>query len=115
MNIEDFREYCLAKVGVSEDLPFGDNTLVFKVYDKIFALTSTEGEFRINLKCNPYEIEEIREKYSAVIPGYHMNKKHWNTVIIDGSISDDIIKQWIDKSYLLVVNKLPVKLRNKLN
>lgn len=114
MNIEDFREYCLSKSEVTESFPFDDKTLVFKVCDKMFALTSVEGDFRINLKCCPYEVEERREKYSAVIPGYHMNKKHWNTVIVDGSISDDLIKQWTDESYNLVIKKLPLKLRNKL-
>lgn len=114
MNIEEFREYCLTKVEVTEGFPFDETTLVFKVFDKMFALTDVEGEFTINLKCNPDKAIELRERYSCVIPGYHMNKKHWNTVIVDGSVSDDLIKEWIDESYSLIVQKLPLKLRNKL-
>lgn len=114
MNIENFREYCLSKAEVTEGFPFDETTLVFKVCDKMFALTNTEGDFRINLKCKPDEAIELREKYSCVIPGYHMNKKHWNTVKVDGSVSDEILKEWIDESYSLIVHKLPLKLRNKL-
>jgi predicted DNA-binding protein (MmcQ/YjbR family) len=114
MNIEEFREYCLSKDEVTEGFPFDETTLVFKVFDKMFALTDTEKDFTINLKCIPEKAIELREKYSSVIPGYHMNKKHWNTVVIDGSLPDDLIKEWIDESYSLVVEKLPLKLRNKL-
>lgn len=114
MNIEEFREYCLSKDEVTEGFPFDKTTLVFKVLDKMFALTDTEGDFTMNLKCKPEKAVELREKYSSVIPGYHMNKKHWNTIIVDGSLSDDLIKEWIDESYSLVVQKLPLKLRKKL-
>jgi len=114
MNIEEFREYCLSKDQVTEGFPFDETTLVFKVLDKMFALTDVEGDFTVNLKSNPEKAIELREKYSCVIPGYHMSKKHWNTIIVDGTLSDDIIKEWIDESYSLVVQKLPLKLRNKL-
>ncbi|MFP4025205.1 MAG: MmcQ/YjbR family DNA-binding protein [Thiohalospira sp.] len=107
MNIEDFRNYCLSKKGVTEELPFDETTLVYKVMGKMFALTDTEDDFSINLKCNPEKVIELREHYpDSVLPGYHMNKKHWNTILIDGKISDKKLYQWIDDSYQLVVEKL---------
>jgi len=107
MNIEDFRNYCLHKKGVTEELPFDETTLVYKVLGKMFALTDTEDEFSINLKCNPEKAIELREQfYGSVLPGYHMNKKHWNTILMHGKIPENLICQWIDESYLLVVNKL---------
>lgn len=106
MNIEDFRIYCLNKKGVTEDTPFDETTLVFKVMGKMFSLTSLNKDFSINLKCDPGLALELRDQHPAVKPGYHMNKKHWNTVDIDGSIPDDLLKKWIDHSYDLVVNKL---------
>lgn len=102
MDIELLREYCLAKKNVTESLPFGDDTLVFKSSGKIFALVNLEGEMNINLKCDPGYALELRERYASVIPGYHMNKKHWNTVIPDGTIPDREIFSWIDHSYELV-------------
>jgi len=107
MNIEEFREYCLAKKGVTESFPFDDSTLVLKVSDKMFALANLDGPLSLNLKCDPEKAIELRETYEAVKPGYHMNKQHWNTIEIDGSISLKIIKQLIDHSYDLVVSKLP--------
>ncbi|QKG78945.1 MmcQ/YjbR family DNA-binding protein [Tenuifilum thalassicum] len=104
MNIEILRDYCISKPDVTEGFPFGEDTLVFKVKGKIFALANLKGELSINLKCDPELAIELRERYSSVIPGYHMNKKHWNTVIIDGSISDDLLLEWIDHSYELVSN-----------
>jgi predicted DNA-binding protein (MmcQ/YjbR family) len=115
MNIEDFREYCLSKNGVSESFPFDETTLVFKVMDKMFALTDTEDDFSINLKCEPEKAIELRERYPAVKPGYHMSKKHWNTVIIDGSVDDEILYKWIDDSYNLIVSKLTKALRESLS
>ena len=109
MNIESIRDYCISKTGVTESFPFDDTTLVFKVAGRMFALIDLEEDLRINLKCDPLEALELREKYRAVIPGYHMNKKHWNTVIIDGSIPVKRIHQWIDDSYDLVVQKLSRK------
>jgi predicted DNA-binding protein (MmcQ/YjbR family) len=114
MNIEEIRTYCLSKKQVTEGLPFGDDTLVFKVKNRMFALMNLERELRINLKCNPDEAVRLREEYPAVSPGYHMNKKLWNTVTIDDSITDDLLKKWIDESYHLVVLKLPQKDRQEL-
>ena len=105
MNIENLRDYCISKKGASESFPFGDDTLVFKVNGKIFALVNLDGDLSINLKCDPALAIELRERYSSVTPGYHMNKKHWNTVIIDGSIPDKEIFSWIDHSYDLVAGK----------
>jgi predicted DNA-binding protein (MmcQ/YjbR family) len=102
MNIEILREYCLNKPDVTEGFPFGEDTLVFKVQGKMFALFNLEGDLTVNLKCDPVYAIELREKYPAVIPGYHMNKKYWNTVIIDGSIPDSELFKWIDLSYGLV-------------
>ena len=114
MNIEDFREYCLSKKGVSEELPFGPETLVFKVMNKIFAITSIDNFVSINLKCDPEVALLIREKYDSVTPGFHMNKKHWNTILINGSISDLLLLKWIDHSYNLVVNSLTKKQKIEL-
>ncbi|RLD53867.1 MAG: MmcQ/YjbR family DNA-binding protein [Bacteroidetes bacterium] len=106
MNIEELRNYCLSKPGVTEGFPFDETTLVFKVLGKMFALTNTDGEFSMNLKCDPQKAIELREHYPAVKPGYHMNKKHWNTIWPDDSIDDFLIYKWIDDSYDLVVSKL---------
>ncbi|MCT4615664.1 MAG: MmcQ/YjbR family DNA-binding protein [Marinifilaceae bacterium] len=114
MNIEQLREYCLSKKECTESFPFDQETLVFKVLDKIFLLTNIEGEFRFNIKCDPEKAILLREQYAGVIPGFHMSKKHWNTVIVDGSISDTILKGWIDDSYELVVSKLSKKLQAKI-
>lgn len=105
MNIEILREYCISKRNVTESFPFGDDTLVFKTQGGIFALVNLEGELSINLKCDPGLAIELRERYSSVVPGYHMNKKHWNTVYIDGSVPDKEVFSWIDHSYDLVFKK----------
>jgi len=105
MNIEILREYCISKKGATESFPFGEDTLVFKVNEKIFALVNLDGDLSINLKCDPVLAIELREKYSSVNSGYHMNKKHWNTVLINGSVPDKEIFLWIDHSYDLVVGK----------
>ena len=102
MDIVAIRDYCMAKDAVAESMPFGDDTLVFKKKKKIFALVNLEGELNLNLKCDPAYALELREKYPSVKPGYHMNKKHWNTVIIDGSIPDINILSLIDHSYEIV-------------
>ena len=114
MHIEEFREYCLQKIAVTESFPFGEDTLVFKVMNKMFALTGLKGEFRINLKCDPEEALELREKYPAVIPGYHMSKKHWNTIVVESLLDDDLIYKWIDDSYNLIVDSLPKKTQEDL-
>ena len=106
MNIESLREYCLSKPGVEETLPFGPDTLVYKVGGKVFLLTGLDSEqLRINVKCDPDKAIELREEYPCVQPGYHMNKKHWNTIVVDGSISSKQLKEWIDWSYELVAKK----------
>lgn len=114
MNIEYYRQYCLTKKGTTEEFPFDNRTLVFKVGGKMFALTDVESFESINLKCDPERAIELREQYSAIIPGYHMNKKHWNTVVLDGSLRDSLICSLIDDSYLLVARSLPKKDREKL-
>ena len=107
MNIEQIREYCLKKKGVTEELPFDEETLVFKVMGKMFLLVPLEKvPLQINLKCDPEKAVELREQFESVQPGYHMSKKHWNTVIIDGSIPKKELFEWIDDSYELVVSGL---------
>lgn len=115
MNIEELREYCMSKKGVTEGFPFGETALVFKVAGKMFCLANMEGELRVNLKNEPEKNIELREHFPAIRPGYHMNKQHWNTVEIDGSIPDKVIKQLIDESYRLIVEKLSKKKRNEFN
>ncbi len=114
MNIEDYREFCLSFNGVTEDFPFDDNTLAFKVMDKIFALTDVEEFDGINLKCDPVKAAMLRDLYKDVKPGYHMNKKHWNTVNPNGDLDDELIKEWIKDSYNLVVEGLSRKKQKKL-
>ncbi len=106
MHIEAIREYCLAKPGAAESFPFGGDTLVFKVKGKIFLLLGLDNDpLQFNVKCNPEKALELREQYHCVIPGYHMNKKHWNTILVDGSVNDKILREWIDDSYELVKGK----------
>ncbi len=111
MDIEAIRAYCLTKKGVEEGFPFDDTTLVIKVGGKIFILISLDGDPSMNLKCDPAKAIELRESNPSITPGYHMNKKHWNTVVLDGSLSKRRILEMIDYSYELVFNSLPVKLR----
>jgi len=111
MDIEEIRAYCLTKNGVEEGFPFGDTTLVLKVGGKIFVLINLDSDPSINLKCDPGRAIDLREVYPAIIPGYHMNKKHWNTVVLDGSLSKKLIMEMIDHSYDLVFQSLPIKLR----
>jgi predicted DNA-binding protein (MmcQ/YjbR family) len=108
VNLEGFREYCLSKLGASEGAPFGETVLVFKVGGKIFALASLDDvPARANLKCDPDLALELRDRYEQVRPGYHMNKKHWNTIEIEAGIPDAEIRKMIDHSYNLVAKKLP--------
>lgn len=103
MHIESLREYCLSKPDTEETFPFGPDILVYKVNGKIYLLAGLDEQpARFNVKCDPDKAIELRDEYTAVLPGYHMNKKHWNTIILDGSISDRLIKEWIDHSYELV-------------
>jgi predicted DNA-binding protein (MmcQ/YjbR family) len=106
VNIESFRSYCLSHKGTSEEFPFGEDVLVYKVMGKMFTLTDLNDFESVNLKVDPEIGADLRERYPAVQPGYHMNKKHWITVMMDGSISDKLLKQWIDHSYDLVASKL---------
>jgi len=114
MNVEQLRNYCLKKKAVTESFPFDEDTLVFKVMGKIFALVKLDGDLSLNLKCRPEQAEELRERYAAVTPGFHMNKQHWNTVRIDGTIDNKSIYQWIDDSYDIVVEKLTRKQKDEL-
>ncbi|WP_438710944.1 MmcQ/YjbR family DNA-binding protein [Aquimarina muelleri] len=115
MDIETFREYCLSKKGVTEGFPFDKSTLVFKVMGKMFALTGLEKTpFSVNLKCDPDRALELREYHPEVTPGYHMNKKHWNTVNFSGSLSTNLKQELIDHSYDLIVNGLTKKLKQEL-
>jgi len=119
MDIEQLRDFCIVKKGVTEHFPFDDVTLVFKVMNKMFALIGLnhweEGEQKINLKCLPVKSEELRAEFEGIYPGFHMNKKHWNTVIINNSdVSDDLVFELIDHSYELVVKGLTKKLQKEL-
>ncbi|WP_371378054.1 MmcQ/YjbR family DNA-binding protein [Sporomusa aerivorans] len=106
--------YCLTKPGAIEDYPFGPDIIVIKVAGKIFALLwRRDGKDTLSLKCNPDYAEILRKQYPGVTPGYHLNKRHWNTVLLDGRIPEDEIRQFIDHSYDLVYNSLPKRLRTK--
>jgi predicted DNA-binding protein (MmcQ/YjbR family) len=106
MNIESLRDYCLSKPGVEETTPFGPDTLVYKVGGKIFLLTGLDEEtLSFNVKCDPDVAEELRAQYDCVRPGYHMNKKHWNTIVVDGSVPEKMLRDWIDHSYELITRK----------
>ena len=116
MNIEQFREYCISKKGVTESFPFGEETLVFKVMGKMFALTGLEtNPATANLKCDPERAIELREEYDGlIIPGYHMSKVHWNTVELERNIPQEMVLELIDHSYDLVVKSLTKKLQAEL-
>ena len=114
MNIEQYRDYCLAKKGVTESFPFDKSTLVFKVMNKMFALIGIESFEFINLKCDPEKAIETREEFSGVTGAYHMSKVHWNSVSTKGDISDKLIYEWIDDSYNLIVSSLTKKLQKEL-
>lgn len=114
MNIETLRTYCLSKPKVEETFPFGPDVLVYKVSGKIFLLLSLNDQpLQFNVKCDPELAIQLREEFSCVIPGYHMNKKHWNTIVVDGSAPAKRLKEWIDHSYELVATALPKKRRPK--
>lgn len=119
MDIETFRNHCINKKGVTEGFPFDQDVLVFKVVGKMFALTSLKkwekGDHSVNLKCDPDWAEELREQYSAITPGYHMSKIHWNTVAFNEDISDKMIMELIDHSYDLIVLSLTKKQREELD
>ena len=114
MNIEDFRDYCLTLKGTTESFPFDSQTLVMKVGGKMYALADVEQFNGFSVKCDPEEAVELREKYPAVKPGYHLNKKHWNSVAADHSIPDELMFQWIRNSYDLVFKGLPKSIRETI-
>lgn len=109
MNIEEYREYCIRKPGVTEELPFGPETLVFKVMGKMFTACDIEEFESFNVKCDPERAVELREQHSGINPGYHMNKRHWNTIEADGSVPDALMYEMIDHSYELVAASLTRK------
>jgi len=113
--MEELRSFCISKKGVEEGFPFGANVIVFKVMGKVFLITDLEQHpLQFNVKCDPEKAVELRERYTCVIPGYHMNKKHWNTIIADGCASSTLLKEWITDSYNLVASKLPKNLQQEL-
>ena len=106
MNCEEIRDYCLLKPRVEEALPFGPEVLVFKVDGKIFLLLPLDSHpLQFNVKCDPERVPDLRDRYACVLPGFHMNKKHWNTIVVDGSVGVNLLKEWIDHSYDLVKKK----------
>ncbi|WP_339923861.1 MmcQ/YjbR family DNA-binding protein [uncultured Cyclobacterium sp.] len=115
MNIETFREYCLSKPGVTEDTPFDHNTLCFRIGNKIFAILDIDKFESVNLKCDPEQAVLLREKHDGIRPGYHMNKKHWNTVSCDGRVPSPLMLELVDHSYSLVYSSLPKKLKEEIN
>jgi len=115
MEYEKLNQYLLTKLGSKKEFPFGNEPAVFKVGGKMFALLlQKQDPLRLNLKCDPREIELVRSSFPAGQPGYHMNKEHWNTIILDGSIPDEIVFTMIDDSYTLVLNGLSKKVRSTL-
>jgi predicted DNA-binding protein (MmcQ/YjbR family) len=118
MNLETYYEYCLSKKGVTEHFPFDEDTLVFKVGGKMFALSSLsqweKGQPSVNLKCDPERAEELRAEYDDIQPGFHMSKTHWNTIAVNESVSDALVKELIDHSYELVFKSLTKKLQNEI-
>lgn len=115
MNIESLRDYCISKAGVAESFPFDSDTLVFKVGEKIFLLTSLSSPYSFNVKCDPEKAIVLREEYEDVQPGFHMNKIHWNTVCYTGSLSDKILFEMIDHSYDLILKSLPKSIQQNIN
>jgi predicted DNA-binding protein (MmcQ/YjbR family) len=113
MFLDDVRNHCLQKTGVTEGFPFDKSTLVFKVFGKMFALMDVDVFDSLNLKCDPEKAIELRETYQGVQPGYHMNKKHWNTVLLNEDVSDKLLLELINHSYELVYASLPKKVRHE--
>ena len=118
MNLETFYEYCLSKKGVTEHFPFDEDTLVFKVGGKMFALSSLlqweKGNPSMNLKCDPERAQELRAEYDAINPGFHMSKVHWNTIEVNQDVPDALLKELIDHSYELVFKSLTKKMQNEI-
>jgi len=114
MNIEELRDYCIQKKGVTESFPFDDKVLVFRVMNKMFALVNVEISDSVNLKCDPEKTIELREEFMGIIEGYHMSKKHWNTVLIESDVNRLLLLELIDHSYNLIVSKLTKKEKEAL-
>jgi len=114
MNIELLRDFCISKKSVTEEFPFDSETLVFKVQGKAFVLANIENFDSLNVKCDPEKAIELREEHDAIIPGYHMNKKHWNTIKVDGTLSDKFIFEQVNHSYEQVVKGMPLKIQKEL-
>ena len=114
MNIEELRDYCIQKKGVTESFPFDDKVLVFRVINKMFALVNVEISDSVNLKCDPEKTIELREQFMGIIEGYHMSKKHWNTVLIESDVNRLLLLELIDHSYNLIVSKLTKKEKEAL-
>lgn len=114
MNIEELRDYCIQKKGVTENFPFDDKVLVFKVMNKMFALVNVEISDSVNLKCDPERAIELREEYMGILEGYHMSKKHWNTVLLESDVNRLLLQELIDDSYNLIVSKLTKKEKEAL-
>ncbi|MCS5490339.1 MmcQ/YjbR family DNA-binding protein [Algoriphagus limi] len=114
MTLTYLRDYCLSKTGTSEDTPFDANTLCFRVGGKIFGITDIENFDFINLKCDPEKSEELRERYPGITPGYHMNKKWWNSVSVQGNVPDKLILDLVDHSYELIFDSLPKKIQAEI-
>jgi len=118
MNLETYYEYCLSKKGVTEHFPFDEETLVFKVGGKMFALSSLsqweKGQPSVNLKCDPERAEELRAEYDDIQPGFHMSKTHWNTILINNEVQDKLVNELIDHSYYLVFNSLTKKIQEEV-
>jgi predicted DNA-binding protein (MmcQ/YjbR family) len=115
MNVEEIRQICVAKKGVTEGFPFDDTTLVIKVGGKVFALISLESNPWLNLKCDPEKAVDLRERYVDITPGYHMNKKHWNSVRLEGALPDGLLVALIEHSYQLVYQSLPRKAKEEVD
>lgn len=115
MNIEELREYCILKPAVTESFPFDEATLVFKVAGKIFLLTDLVDAFSMNIKNTPEKVIELKEQYPSVLPGYHMNKIHWNTVILDNTVPSKETLKMVDDSYDLIVKAFPKKKKDEYN
>ncbi len=114
-NIEELREYCLKKLGCTESFPFDEHTLVFKTGNKMFALFSIDSHpLRINLKCDPERAIELREQYNWILPGYHMSKIHWNSVIVNEETDHTLLYELIDDSYQLIYDSLPLKVKKEM-
>jgi len=114
MNVEEVLDYCMAKAYTTQEFPFNETVMVMKVAGKMYLLTDLEGDYRLALKCEPEKAVELREEFPAVEPAFHMNKSNWNSVRMDGSIPNDLIRAWIDESYRLVVKGFTKKKRTEL-